>query len=106
MSDRSFTTTFSVDQTTEEAFGAVGTPGVPVVVDRTTWQAELDALRIREKGDDSVRYRDFVGWDAPWYSAQVSAGALLAGRRAGIAAAPASALDWSSGSAAPGRAPG
>ncbi|MGH3479562.1 MAG: DUF899 family protein [Pseudonocardiaceae bacterium] len=29
----------------------------------------------------SVRYRDFMGWDVPWYSAQDSADALLAGRR-------------------------
>lgn len=31
--------------------------------------------------DESVRYRDFMGWDVPWYSAQGSADALLAGRR-------------------------
>jgi len=30
--------------------------------------------------EESVRYRDFMGWDVPWYSAQDSAGALLAGR--------------------------
>jgi predicted dithiol-disulfide oxidoreductase (DUF899 family) len=30
--------------------------------------------------DESVRYRDFMGWDGPWYSAQDSADALLAGR--------------------------
>jgi predicted dithiol-disulfide oxidoreductase (DUF899 family) len=30
--------------------------------------------------DESVRYRDFMGWDVPWYSAQASAAALLAGR--------------------------
>ncbi|HEY2725276.1 MAG TPA: DUF899 family protein [Pseudonocardiaceae bacterium] len=29
--------------------------------------------------DESVRYRDFMGWDGPWYSAQDSAEALLAG---------------------------
>jgi predicted dithiol-disulfide oxidoreductase (DUF899 family) len=29
--------------------------------------------------DESVRYRDFMGWDVPWYSAQDSAEALLAG---------------------------
>jgi predicted dithiol-disulfide oxidoreductase (DUF899 family) len=34
--------------------------------------------------DESVRYRDFMGWDVPWYSAQDSAGALLTGRRAGM----------------------
>lgn len=27
---------------------ASGIPGVPVVVDRTTFQAELDALRVQE----------------------------------------------------------
>jgi predicted dithiol-disulfide oxidoreductase (DUF899 family) len=173
MSDQSFTTTFSVDQTPEEAFGATDTPGVPVVVDRATWQAELDALLVREKAhtregdaiaaarrrlpmvevgstisligplgpvtllevfegrrqliayfhmwhagrpaaawcegctsyngqvrelsylhsrdvtyatfcqglyDESVRYRDFMGWDVPWYLAQDSANALLPGR--------------------------
>jgi predicted dithiol-disulfide oxidoreductase (DUF899 family) len=30
---------------------------------------------------DSVRYRDFMGWDVPWYSVQDSAQQLLAGRR-------------------------
>ena len=29
--------------------------------------------------EESVRYRDFMGWDVPWYSAQDSADALLAG---------------------------
>jgi predicted dithiol-disulfide oxidoreductase (DUF899 family) len=31
--------------------------------------------------EESVRYRDFMGWDQPWYSVQDSAQALLAGRR-------------------------
>lgn len=30
--------------------------------------------------EESARYRDFMGWDVPWYSAQDSADALLAGR--------------------------
>ena len=34
--------------------------------------------------EESVRYRDFMGWDVPWYSAQDSADALLAGRRVGM----------------------
>jgi predicted dithiol-disulfide oxidoreductase (DUF899 family) len=34
--------------------------------------------------DESVRYRDFMGWDVPWYSAQDSAEALLAGRWYGM----------------------
>src|SRR5258708_21348103 len=33
---------------------------------------------------ESVRYRDFMGWDMPWYSAQDSLGALLAGRQVGL----------------------
>ncbi len=31
--------------------------------------------------EESVRYRDFMGWDVPWYSVQDSAEVLLAGRR-------------------------
>jgi predicted dithiol-disulfide oxidoreductase (DUF899 family) len=155
------------------AASTTDTPGVPVVVDRAAFQAELDALRVREKAhtragdaiaaarhrlpmvevdaateligphgpltlldafegrreliayfhmwyagrpaaeqcegctffngqvrelsflhsrdvtyatlcqgpyEESVRYRDFMGWDMPWYSAQDSAEALLAGR--------------------------
>jgi predicted dithiol-disulfide oxidoreductase (DUF899 family) len=31
---------------------------------------------------ESVRYRDFMGWTMPWYSAQDSLDVLLAGRRA------------------------
>jgi predicted dithiol-disulfide oxidoreductase (DUF899 family) len=30
--------------------------------------------------EQSVRYRDFMGWDVPWYSAQPSLGVLLGGR--------------------------
>jgi predicted dithiol-disulfide oxidoreductase (DUF899 family) len=30
--------------------------------------------------EESVRYRDFMGWDVPWYSVGDSADALLAGR--------------------------
>jgi predicted dithiol-disulfide oxidoreductase (DUF899 family) len=33
--------------------------------------------------DESVRYRDFMGWDMPWYSARDSGEALLAGRSFG-----------------------
>ena len=33
--------------------------------------------------EESVRYRDFMGWDVPWYSAEASAEKLLAGRRVG-----------------------
>ena len=31
--------------------------------------------------DESARYRDFMGWEVPWYSVQDSADSLLAGRR-------------------------
>jgi predicted dithiol-disulfide oxidoreductase (DUF899 family) len=34
--------------------------------------------------DESVRYRDFMGWTMPWYSAQESLNALLVGRRVGM----------------------
>ena len=33
---------------------------------------------------ESVQYRDFMGWDVPWYSARDSADALLAGRQVGM----------------------
>ncbi|HWH12935.1 MAG TPA: DUF899 family protein [Solirubrobacteraceae bacterium] len=33
--------------------------------------------------DESLRYRDFMGWDMPWYSAQQSLDALLTGRQIG-----------------------
>ncbi|GAA4467373.1 DUF899 family protein [Phytohabitans houttuyneae] len=34
--------------------------------------------------DESRRYRDFMGWDMPWYSAQESLDTLLAGRNIGL----------------------
>ncbi|HTV68253.1 MAG TPA: DUF899 family protein [Rhizobiaceae bacterium] len=34
--------------------------------------------------EESVRYRDFMGWQMPWYSAQKSLETLLAGRRIGM----------------------
>ena len=159
------------------AVGAASAPGLPAAVDRATFQAELDGLRIREKthtreGDaiaaarrrlpmvevdasltltgprgpvslldafegrrqliayyfmwdpgrpaaeqcegctwvtaqvaelsylhsrdityavfcqgpyeESVRYRDFMGWGMPWYSALASREALLVGRQVGL----------------------
>jgi predicted dithiol-disulfide oxidoreductase (DUF899 family) len=33
--------------------------------------------------EESVRYRDFMGWTMPWYSAQQSLDTLLAGRKIG-----------------------
>jgi predicted dithiol-disulfide oxidoreductase (DUF899 family) len=53
----------------------------------TTQVTELSYLHSRDityavfcQGpyDESVRYRDFMGWDVPWYSAQDSRGTLLA----------------------------
>jgi predicted dithiol-disulfide oxidoreductase (DUF899 family) len=35
--------------------------------------------------EESARYRDFMGWDVPWYSVQDSASALLAPRQVGPA---------------------
>jgi predicted dithiol-disulfide oxidoreductase (DUF899 family) len=34
--------------------------------------------------DASNRYRDFMGWDLPWYSAESSLDALLVGRQVGL----------------------
>src|SRR5262249_14352735 len=34
--------------------------------------------------EESARYRDFMGWEMPWYSAQASLGTLLVGRRIGM----------------------
>jgi predicted dithiol-disulfide oxidoreductase (DUF899 family) len=35
--------------------------------------------------EESVRYRDFIGWEMPWYSAaQHSLDTLLVGRRVGM----------------------
>jgi predicted dithiol-disulfide oxidoreductase (DUF899 family) len=34
--------------------------------------------------DESIQYRDFMGWDQPWYSAQPSLDVLLVGREIGL----------------------
>jgi predicted dithiol-disulfide oxidoreductase (DUF899 family) len=34
--------------------------------------------------DESIRYRDFMGWTMPWYSAQPSLDTLLTGRQVGL----------------------
>lgn len=34
--------------------------------------------------EESVRYRDFMGWNMPWYSAEKSLDTLLVGRRIGM----------------------
>jgi predicted dithiol-disulfide oxidoreductase (DUF899 family) len=58
----------------------------------TSQVAELSYLHSREityavlcQGpyDESAHYRDFMGWQLPWYSAQPSIDHLLAGRQAG-----------------------
>jgi predicted dithiol-disulfide oxidoreductase (DUF899 family) len=58
----------------------------------TTQVAELSYLHSRDityavfcQGpyDESIRYRDFMAWDIPWYSARGSLDALLTGRRVG-----------------------
>jgi predicted dithiol-disulfide oxidoreductase (DUF899 family) len=59
----------------------------------TTQVTELSYLHSRDityavlcQGpyDESARYRDFMGWDMPWYSAQASLDALLVGRQSGV----------------------
>ena len=58
----------------------------------TTQVSELSHLHSRDityavfgQGpyDESARYRDFMGWHMPWYSAQDSRDALLVGRQIG-----------------------
>jgi predicted dithiol-disulfide oxidoreductase (DUF899 family) len=61
--------------------------------------------------EESVAYRDFMGWDMPWYSASNSADALLAGRWFGMQVCYLRHGDrvfetyWSSGRAAEALAP-
>ncbi|MCW2512113.1 MAG: hypothetical protein JWR11_1155 [Mycobacterium sp.] len=59
----------------------------------TTHVAELGYLHSRDvtyavfcqgSYDESRRYRDFMGWDVPWYSAVPSVDTLLAGRTVGL----------------------
>ncbi len=59
----------------------------------TTQVAELSYLHSRDiiyavfcQGpyDESTRYRDFMGWDMPWYSAHASLETLLVGRKIGM----------------------
>jgi predicted dithiol-disulfide oxidoreductase (DUF899 family) len=59
----------------------------------TTQVTELSYLHSRDitfavlcQGpyDESVRYRDFMGWTMPWYSAYDSRDMLLTGRRVGM----------------------
>ena len=59
----------------------------------TTQVAELSYLHTRDityavlcQGpyDESSRYRDFMGWNMPWYSAQDSLDTLLVGRQIGL----------------------
>ena len=59
----------------------------------TTHVAELSYLHSRDityavlcQGpyDESARYREFMGWDMPWYSAQNSLDTLLVGRQVGV----------------------
>ncbi len=59
----------------------------------TTQVAELSYLHSRDityavfcqgPSDESFRYREFMGWDMPWYSAQDSLDTLLVGRQIGL----------------------
>ena len=59
----------------------------------TTQVRELDHIHSRDvtyatfaQGpyEESKRYRDFMGWDVPWYSAKDSLDTLLVGRKAGM----------------------
>ena len=59
----------------------------------TTQVAELSYLHSRDitfavfcqgPWDESIRYRDFMGWKMPWYSAHASLDTLLVGREIGM----------------------
>ena len=59
----------------------------------TTQVGELDHIHSRDvtyatlcqgSYEESARYRDFMGWKMPWYSAQESLDTLLVGRRIGM----------------------
>lgn len=59
----------------------------------TTQVRELSHLHSRDVNyatfcqgpyEESARYRDFMAWKMPWYSAQASLDTLLVGRRAGM----------------------
>src|SRR3954469_21120597 len=39
---------------------------------------------VQTSYEESLRYRDFMGWEMPWYSAQPSLDALLVDREAGL----------------------
>jgi predicted dithiol-disulfide oxidoreductase (DUF899 family) len=58
-----------------------------------TQVAELSYLHSRDityavlcqgPSEESLRYREFMGWDMPWYSAQDSLDTLLVGRQIGL----------------------
>jgi predicted dithiol-disulfide oxidoreductase (DUF899 family) len=60
----------------------------------TTQVSELAHLHSRDINyavfcqgpyDESIRYREFMGWDRPWYSAHASLDTLLVGRQIGMA---------------------
>ncbi|HEY2532110.1 MAG TPA: DUF899 family protein [Xanthobacteraceae bacterium] len=42
------------------------------------------AVFVQGPYEESARYRDFMGWETPWYSAEDSLDTLLVGRRIGI----------------------
>jgi predicted dithiol-disulfide oxidoreductase (DUF899 family) len=44
----------------------------------------VDGGDVLASYNESIRYRDFMGWKVPWYSAQPSLDALLVGREAGL----------------------
>jgi hypothetical protein len=67
---------------------ATGTPLVPDSSDESIDEEHRVVARLvfcQGPYDESSRYRDFMGWDMPWYSAQDSLGVLLAPpKRAGM----------------------
>ncbi len=65
-------------------------PGIPLIGEHgpvpllEVFEGRQQATLCQGPYDDSVRYRDFISWDMPWYSAQDAASARLAGHKAGM----------------------
>jgi predicted dithiol-disulfide oxidoreductase (DUF899 family) len=47
-------------------------------------QRAVTSVSYSHQPHESARYRDFMGWDMPWYSAHASLGELLVGRQIGL----------------------
>lgn len=74
--------TFYTSQVTETA--ALHSRDITYAVFSQGRNVAVDAADARTSYHESRRYRDFMGWDVPWYSAQPSLAELLVGRELGL----------------------